>query len=70
MTVSSTTAPHLAAHPCVAASGRALTHLEVRSLPSSVAPSAGLASCAAAGFGRSMADGPTERLVPVAARFR
>jgi hypothetical protein len=28
------------------------------------------ASRAAAAFGRSMADGPTERLVPVAARFR
>ena len=45
-----TTAPHLAAHPCVAASGRALTHLEVRSLPSSAAPSAGLAICGATGF--------------------
>jgi hypothetical protein len=38
-----TTAPHLAAHPCVAASGRALTHIEVRSRASSAAPSAGLA---------------------------
>jgi hypothetical protein len=50
MTVSSTTAPHLAAHPCAAASGRALTHLEVRSCASSAAPSAGLAMSGATGF--------------------
>jgi len=50
MTVSSTMAPHLAAHPCVAASGRALTHPEVRSRASSAAPSAGLAMSGAAGF--------------------
>jgi hypothetical protein len=50
MTVSSTTAPHLAAHPCVAASGRALTHLEVRSCASSAAPSAGLTMSGAAEF--------------------
>jgi hypothetical protein len=45
-----TTAPHLAAHPCVAASGRALTHAEVRSRTSSAAPSAGLAMSGAARF--------------------
>ncbi len=48
-TVPVTPAPHLAAHPCVAASGRALTHLGVRSLPSSAAPSAGLAISGATG---------------------
>jgi len=68
MIVPVTSASHLAAHPRVAASGRALTHLEVRSLLSSAAPSAGLAICDAAGFERPIAGGHSERLVPVAAR--
>jgi hypothetical protein len=50
MTVLVTLAPHLAAHPCVAACGPALTHVEVRSHVSSAAPSAGLAMSGATGF--------------------
>ena len=49
MSVPVTTAPHLAAHPCVAASGRALTHIGARSHASSAAPSAGLAMSGATG---------------------
>ena len=43
-------AANLAADPRVVAFGRSLTHLEVRSLPSSAPPSARLASFAASQF--------------------
>ena len=44
------TAANLTADPCVVASGRSLTHLGVRSLPSSAPPSARLASFADSRF--------------------
>ena len=50
MTAAVTWAPLLTAHPCVAASGRALTHPKVRSHASSAAPSAGLAMSDATEF--------------------
>jgi hypothetical protein len=48
--VAHTSAPHLAAHPRVGASGRALTHIEVRWRASSAALSAGLAMRGATKF--------------------
>ena len=45
-----TAAARLATHPSVARSARSLTHLGVRSLACSLAPSAGLASHAASQY--------------------
>ncbi len=67
MNVAVNSAAHLAAHSCVAASARSLTHLQVRSLTCSSAPSTALAICADSRFAAAhLAAAPSTALATCA----